>query len=156
MALVSTHAAQSGSVIAMAWPMATIVASFIIYHIAIKALRPDLHPLAFLIGVYVIALFLTIGLWIAFPALGPTGVQIGDMVWVVMLGIALVGIEFGFLMAYRNGWSVSVAPTFSNVTLALIMAPIGMVFLKEKLGWQGFLGLGLCVIGLILMARKPA
>jgi drug/metabolite transporter (DMT)-like permease len=156
MTLASTHAAQSGSVIAMAWPMATIVASFIIYHIAIKALRPDLHPLAFLIGVYVVALLLTIGLWIAFPALGPTGVRIGDMVWVVMLGIALVGIEFGFLMAYRNGWSVSVAPTFSNVTLALIMAPIGMVFLKEKLGWQGFLGLGLCVIGLILMARKPA
>jgi drug/metabolite transporter (DMT)-like permease len=139
----------------MAWPMATIVASFIIYHIAIKALRPDLHPLAFLIAVYIVALVATIGLWIAFPSLGPTGVRAGDMVWVLMLGIALVGIEFGFLMAYRNGWSVSVAPTFSNVTLALIMAPIGMIFLKERLGWQGFSGLALCVVGLILMARRP-
>lgn len=155
MTTTSTQLGQSGSLVAMSWPMAIIVASFVIYHIAIKALRPDLHPLAFLIGVYVVALTLTVGLWIAFPALGPTGVQAGDMVWVVMLGVALVGIEFGFLMAYRNGWSVSVAPTFSNVTLALIMAPIGLIFLKEKLGWQGFSGLGLCVIGLILMARRP-
>jgi drug/metabolite transporter (DMT)-like permease len=146
----------SGSLFAMAWPMATIVASFMLYHLAIKAIRPDLHPLAFLVAVYIIALLSTLGLWMAFPDLGPTGVQAGDMVWVVMLGIALVGIEFGFLMAYRNGWTVSVAPTFSNVTLAVIMAPIGLIFLKEKLGWQGLLGLALCVIGLILMARRPA
>lgn len=136
--------------------MATIVASFMLYHLAIKALRPDLHPLAFLVGVYIVALTLTIVLWLAFPALGPTGVRAGDMVWVIMLGVALVGIEFGFLMAYRNGWTVSVAPTFSNVTLALIMAPIGMIFLKERLGWQGFAGLAFCVLGLILMARRPA
>lgn len=139
----------------MTWPMATIVASFMLYHLAIKAIRPDLHPLAFLVGVYIVALVATLGLWVAFPALGPTGVQAGDMVWVVMLGIALVGIEFGFLMAYRNGWTVSVAPTFSNVTLALIMAPIGLIFLREKLGWQGASGLALCVCGLILMARRP-
>jgi uncharacterized membrane protein len=134
--------------------MATIVGSFMLYHLAIKAIRPDLHPLAFLVGVYIVALVATIALWVAFPALGPTGVQGGDMVWVVMLGVALVGIEFGFLMAYRNGWTVSVAPTFSNVTLALIMAPIGMIFLKERLGLQGLVGLGLCVCGLILMARR--
>lgn len=154
MASASLHIGQQGSLIAMAWPMATIVASFLIYHLAVKAIRPDLHPLAFLVGVYIVALICTIGLWLAFPNLGPTGVQAGDMVWVLALGIALVGIEFGFLMAYRNGWSVSVAPTFSNVTLALIMAPIGMIFLKERLGWQGFGGLALCVLGLILMARR--
>jgi drug/metabolite transporter (DMT)-like permease len=148
-----TH--QTSTWFAMTWPMATIVASFMLYHLAIKAIRPDLHPLAFLIGVYIVALVATIGLWIAFPALGPTGVQAGDMVWVVLLGVALVGIEFGFLMAYRNGWTVSVAPTFSNVTLALIMAPIGMIFLKERLGWQGLVGLALCVCGLILMTRRP-
>lgn len=139
----------------MAWPMAIIVCSFIIYHLAIKAIRPDLHPLAFLSLVYVVALVVTLGLWFAFPALGPTGVQSGDLIWVVLLGLALVGIEFGFLMAYRNGWSVAVAPTFSNVTLALIMAPVGVFFLKEKLGWQGLLGLGFCVVGLILMSRRP-
>ncbi len=155
MAASSPELTQQSGLIAMAWPMATIVGSFVIYHIAIKALRPDLHPLAFLIGVYIIALVLTVVLWLAFPSLGPTGVRAGDMVWVILLGIALVGIEFGFLMAYRNGWTVSVAPTFSNVTLALIMAPIGMVFLKERLGWQGAIGLALCVLGLILMARRP-
>jgi drug/metabolite transporter (DMT)-like permease len=155
MAANGTEILQPGSPFAMAWPMATIVASFMIYHVAIKALRPDLHPLAFLVGVYIVALVLTIGLYVAFPNLGPTGVRAGDMIWVVLLGIALVGIEFGFLMAYRNGWTVSVAPTFSNVTLALIMAPIGLVFLKERLGWQGFVGLALCVLGLILMSRRP-
>jgi uncharacterized membrane protein len=155
MALPNLQVEPSANFFALVWPMATIVGSFILYHISIKALRPDLHPLAFLVGVYIVALVLTIALWLAFPALGPTGVQAGDMVWVVMLGVALVGIEFGFLMAYRNGWTVSVAPTFSNVTLALIMVPVGALFLKEKIGWQGLIGLGLCVCGLILMARRP-
>jgi drug/metabolite transporter (DMT)-like permease len=156
MAGAGTDMSQPGSLVAMTWPMATIVASFIIYHIAIKAIRPDLHPLVYLMGVYIVALVITIGLWRVFPDLGPTGLRAGDMIWVLILGLALVGIEFGFLMAYRNGWTVSVAPTFSNVTLALIMAPIGMFFLKERLGWQGLGGLFLCAIGLVLMARRPA
>jgi drug/metabolite transporter (DMT)-like permease len=155
MAGTGSQLGPNGGLIDMAWPMAMIVASFLIYHAAIKAIRPDLHPLAFLVGVYCVALVLTLGLWMALPGLGPTGIRSGDMIWVLLLGIALVGIEFGFLMAYRNGWSVSVAPTFSNVTLALILAPVGLIFLKERLGWQNLLGLGLCVVGLILMARRP-
>jgi drug/metabolite transporter (DMT)-like permease len=140
---------------ALAWPMVMIVCSFLLYHLSIKAIRPDLHPLAFLSAVYVVALVVTCGLWVAFPDLGPSGVQVQDGLWVVLLGLALVGIEFGFLMAYRNGWSVAIAPTFSNVTLALIMAPIGVFFLKEKLGWQGLAGLSFCVLGLILMSKRP-
>lgn len=146
---------QSGGLFDMAWPMAMIVTSFLIYHAAMKAIRPDLHPLAFLAGVYVVSLLITLGLWMALPGLGPTGIRSGDIIWVVLLGIALIGIEFGFLMAYRNGWSVSVAPTFSNVTLALILAPVGLIFLQERLSWQNFLGLGLCVVGLVLMTKRP-
>jgi drug/metabolite transporter (DMT)-like permease len=141
-------------------PMALIVVSFLTYHAITKALRPDLDPFLFLMAVYAIALA-TSAVAAVWP--GQTPVPGGqsaprgfDWVLAVLLGLALVGIEAGFILAYRAGWNVSVAPTVANVLVGLLLVPLALLVFREKLSSINLAGLGLAVLGLTLMLHRSA
>lgn len=135
--------------------MALIVASFIVYHAVTRSLRTDLDAMLFLLVVYGVALAGSAALAYG----GPRGAGFAayrplDWLLAAALGLALVGIEYGFIAAYRAGWPVTLAPTFANVTLALLILPVGVLIYRDKLSIANLAGLGLCVAGLILMGRK--
>jgi drug/metabolite transporter (DMT)-like permease len=140
--------------LSLAWPMALIVASFVVYHWAMKSLRADLNPLLFLIPTYLVALSATALLWGTNRGMGPTAISAKDVALAAALGLALVGIEFGFIAAYRAGWSVNVAPTASNVMVAVLLVPLGWTLFRESFNWSQAAGLALCVAGLVLLTRR--
>jgi drug/metabolite transporter (DMT)-like permease len=75
-----------------------------------------------------------------------------DLNWTsIALGISIVGLEFGYLMAYRAGWKISVGSLVANIGLALILLPVGIIFFKETFGVDKILGAAFCIIGLILI-----
>jgi uncharacterized membrane protein len=73
---------------------------------------------------------------------------------VIVLGFAVVGIETGYLLAFRAGWKLSVTGVFSNVAAATLMLPVGILLLKERLSIVNVIGLVLAVVGLILVTRR--
>lgn len=64
-----------------------------------------------------------------------------------------MGIEFGFLLAYRAGWQINVAALIASVLLGLILLPIETLAFQEDWSWHKTIGLVLCVIGLVLLQR---
>lgn len=142
--------------VAMAWPMALIVASFLVYHLVAKALRPDLDPLLFLSATYAVALAGTLALWAGKALGGGAAPQGGDLALAVAFGLCLIGIEVGFIMAYRNGWPVSVAPTFGNVTLALAFLPVAALVFGEPITLRKLAGVAACSVGLWLLLPRSA
>ena len=42
------------------------------------------------------------------------------------MGIAIVAVELGVLLAYRAGWRMSVASLTVNSALALVLVPVGV------------------------------
>jgi len=72
----------------------------------------------------------------------------------VVLAIAIVGIEAGYLWAYREGWNISVGALTSYVTVAMILLPIGLLFFKEKISPINLLGIGVCILGLFLLHQE--
>lgn len=70
------------------------------------------------------------------------------------LGVTLVGLETGFLLAYRSGWNISTAGVFANVIVGLILIPVGILVFKEHLKPINLAGIALCIAGLILISRK--
>ena len=48
------------------------------------------------------------------------------------LGIWIVGLELGFLMAYRAGWNISMGALVANITLALVLIPVGIILYTWK------------------------
>ncbi len=131
-----------------------IVGSNILYNISQKSTPDKADPFSALFITYLTAALLTITIF----ACSKTGKNLWqsfkDLNWTSLaLGVSIVGLEFGYLMAYRSGWKISVGSLVANIALALMLIPIGILFYKEGFGPNKVLGAALCMIGLILINR---
>jgi drug/metabolite transporter (DMT)-like permease len=136
------------------WPFLLPVAGFVTYSIVLKTVRTDLHPLLFLSIAYSVAFALATMIWIFWGNLGSKAVAGQDIIHAIILGVALVVIEFGFLLTLRNGWPVGIAATAINVATAVLLVIVGMAFFKEKLSMTNITGAILCIGGLLLITKK--
>ena len=124
------------------------------YHICQKAISSQINPLVSLIVTYVAAIVVSLCILPFYPQPVSLSECFKASIWPsVALGLAVVGLEMGFLLAYRAGWDISVAAVFSNVAVALFLVPLGLVFYKENFSLVNFLGVLLCIGGLILIRR---
>ena len=96
--------------------IALTVISNIFYHFSLKVMPENVHPILSLSVAYIVAFLLTILLLIFFPVQKGLVIEIKQMGYApYLLGIVIVGIELGFLLAYRAGWDISYAAIVSNV-----------------------------------------
>lgn len=131
------------------------VVSNVFYHLMLKLTPSNVNPLIALSVTYATALVLCL---IAFPLIqSDVGLIQGlrQLNWTsVVLAIAIVGIEAGYLWAYREGWNISVGALTSYVTVAMILLPIVLLFFKEKISSINLLGIGVCILGLFLLHQE--
>lgn len=136
------------------FPMMLTVASNVIYHIAQKSIPSHLNPIIPTIIAYAVALTASLCLYPFFSDTHLTQAGWRDVNWATLaVGIAIVGIEIGFLLAYRAGWNISLGAVTSNVTVTLLLLPIGILFFKEHLSWEKITGIVLCMVGLWLIFK---
>ena len=70
------------------------------------------------------------------------------------LAIAVVGIEFGFLLTYHSGWNLRIAAVLVNVVASLILVPVAIFIFKDKISWINILGILVCLAGLAMLNWK--
>ena len=70
-----------------------------------------------------------------------------------MLGLTLIGLEFGYICVYRAGWKMGVASLTGNTCMAFALLVIGALLYKEVLSLKQVIGMAVCAVGLILMNR---
>ncbi len=132
--------------------MILVVVSNVLYHIFQKTTPEDVNPLLSLAITYGVAVLLCLVLLPLFPLTTNLKDSLRQLNWTSFaLAFAVLGLELGFLLAYRTGWNISAAPLVSNVTMALILLPIGLLFFKEKLSPVNSIGILMCVLGLVLI-----
>ena len=121
-----------------------------IYHLSMKKLPQGLNPLFSLAIVY----FMAFALCLSGMMLWPTGSKQLQAPW-SMLGIALgiIGIELGFLLAYRTGWHVGYAGITVNAISVLLLLPIAILFFKQGLTFEKIFGIVFCLAGLFFLMR---
>lgn len=136
------------------FPIILVVASNVVYNICQKSTPQHANPFIALLVTYLTAAFLTLFV-ICFnkPAKGLIE-SLQDLNWTSMvLGVAIVGLELGYLLAYRAGWNISVGSLVANIILAIMLIPIGILFYNEGFAVNKMLGVALCIIGLIMINR---
>ena len=134
--------------------MLLTVISNVAYHVSQRSITAKINPLLSLTLTYMVALATTLVVFPFFssPGAGSLGQQIKSINWATYsLGLAVVGLELGFLLAYRSGWKVSIAALFSNALVTLLLIPVGMLFFREQLDPKKILGIALASVGLWLI-----
>ncbi len=136
------------------WPVGLVVLSNIVYQICSKSVPAGMSPFASLTITYLVGAAASL---LAFFVLGK-GASIGDELHKVnwapfVLGLVIVGLEVGFIYAYRAGWEVSVASVVQSSFLAVALLLVGHALYGEELSPTKLLGVAICLVGLYFINR---
>lgn len=135
-------------------PLLLAVGATTLYHIAQKSVSPQVNPMLSVTVNYVAALIVSLLILPFYPG-NSLRASWKNLNWAsVVVGVAIVGIELGFVVAYRTGWRISVASLIANVATALLLVAIGLTFFREHLGARAALGIALCIAGLGLIMYR--
>ena len=131
------------------------IISNVLYHVFQKVTPSNVNPMLALAVTYLVAAVICLALLPAFPLTTGLWASIKQLNWASYgLAAAVVGLELGFLLAYRAGWDISLASLVSNVTVSMILLPIGLLLFKEKIAPVNSVGIGVCILGLFLVNWK--
>ena len=133
--------------------IALTIGGNIAYHLLNKSIAPNAHPFASLVATYGVGLAVSL-LVLLVDVKGQVSAGLRELNWAsYALGVMVVLLELGFLLAYRAGWKVSVAAVYSNVAVGLLLLPIGFLAYRETLTAANAAGIVLAVVSLVLMTR---
>lgn len=131
------------------------ILSSALYHFSAKSTPASVNFSITLIVTYAVALVITLLTVPFFPA--PNGIlaELKQLNWAsFLLALAIVGIEFGFLLVYRSGWNLGIAAVLVNVVASLILLPVAIFLFKDKISWINVLGIFVCLAGLVMLNWK--
>ena len=90
------------------WPIALVVVSNVIYQICAKSVPEGMNPFASLTVTYLVGALSSVVLFYALGSGGNLAKEFGKLNWApFILGFVIVGLEVGWIYAYKAGWQVS-------------------------------------------------
>lgn len=133
-------------------PIFIIVASNCFYHICSKSTPSNLNAFGALMVTYLTASIVTAIILIYMVKPENVLLELGKINWTsFVLGVAIVGLEAGYLFAYRAGGNVNTTPLIANTALAVALIFIGAVLYKEGISLKQIAGIALCLVGMIVI-----
>lgn len=129
-------------------------ASSALYHFVAKSTPANVNFTVSLLVTYGVAFTITLITFFFFPTRDVLG-EFRLLNWAsIGLALAIVGIEFGFLLTYRSGWNLGIAAVLVNVVASLILVPVAIFVFKDKILWVNIAGIFVCLVGLLMLNWK--
>lgn len=131
-------------------PFFIVVLGNIGYHVVVKATSVSAPPFLALSVTYLVSFLLCAAAYVV------TGLSLRQdlsaLNWAsAAWGLTLVAVEFGYILLYRAGWKISMASLLANVSVALLLAGIGVLLYKDVLLPRQIIGIILCLIGVFFL-----
>ncbi|NWF64341.1 MAG: hypothetical protein HXY38_08555 [Chloroflexi bacterium] len=131
------------------------ICSSALYHFTAKSTPSNVNFTVSLLATYAVAFVVTLVGFFFFPATNGIQAEFAKLNWAsIGLAIAIVGIEYGFLLTYRAGWNLGIAAVLANVVASLILLPVAIFLFKDKISWINIAGIIVCFVGLIMLNWK--
>ena len=147
------------------WPIALIVISNIVYQICAKGVPKEMDAMAsmtvtYLVGAACSAVTYLVGAAcsaVMFFVMNRNASLLHEYTKMnaapVLLGISVVGLEVGFIYAYKVGWPVSTASTVQSAFLAVALLIVGALLYHETISATKVIGVLICLGGLYLINK---
>ena len=137
------------------WPLGLVVLSNVVYQICAKSVPEGMNPLASLTITYVIGAVVSLILYYLLNKNANILAEYRNVNWApFVLGIVIVGLEVGYIYAYKAGWPVSTAQIVQAAVLAVILIFVGHMLYMESITWNKIIGIVVCLCGLGLINMK--
>ena len=134
------------------WPIALVVLSNTLYQVCAKSVPDGMNPLASLTVTYLVGAVVSCAMYFILNRNANLLREIRLTNWApIVLGIVIVGLEVGFIYAFRAGWQISMAQIVSSAVLAVILIFVGYLLYHEAITWNKIIGIIICLAGLVLI-----
>lgn len=131
------------------WPLALVVLSNVIYQICAKSVPEGMNPFASLTITYLVSAVVSGILFFSLAREPDLFQEYAKTNWVpFVFGLVLVGLEVGFIYAYKAGWQVGTAQIVQSALVAVILIAVGYFLYQETISWNKILGIVVCLVGL--------
>lgn len=137
------------------WPMALVILANVIYQVCAKSVPAKMNPFASLTVTYLIGALLSLVLYFVLGKGGNLIEEYRRLNWApFVLGVIIVGLEAGWIYAYKAGWQVSTGFIVQSAFLAVCLLAVGYLLYREAVTWNKVAGIAVCVAGLVLINIK--
>ena len=137
------------------WPLTLVVLSNVFYQICAKSVPVEMYPFASLTTTYAVGALSSLILYYVLNKDANIFHEYIKVNWApFVLGLVIVGLEVGYIYAYKAGWPVSTAQFVQAAILAVILIFVGYFLYKESLTWNKIVGIIVCLSGLVLINLK--
>lgn len=129
-------------------------ASTVFYHLVQKSTPAQVNPMVSLLISYLTATILCVILLPFFSKGMVLAEQLHKINWASFaLGAAILGIEIGFLYAYRVGGNISTTNLMSSALTVMTLLVIGYFFYHDQMNAYKIVGIIMCMAGIILINK---
>ena len=134
------------------WPIVLVVLSNTLYQVCAKSVPEGMNPLASLTVTYLVGAVVSCAMYFILNRNANLLREIRLTNWApIVLGIVIVGLEVGFIYAFRAGWQISMAQVVSSAVLAVILIFVGYLLYHEAITLNKIVGIIICLAGLVLI-----
>lgn len=136
----------------LTYPILIIVLSNTVYNICAKSTPSNINSFASLTITYSVAAVISFIVFLISAKGKGIAAEFGKANWSsFVLGVVIIGLELGYILAYRNGWKMNAVSVTANIALAVILLVVAFIFYHETMTVKQIAGMILCAGGLILI-----
>lgn len=136
----------------LVWPILIVILANTFYNICMKSMPGDVNPFGALMITYLVAAVISAIIFVFAVGSSEVVFELSKINWVsIILAIAIVGLEVGYVFVYRAGWQVSNASVVANIGLACVLIFVGYFLYRENVSIRQIVGIIVCMAGLILI-----
>lgn len=136
------------------WPIALVVLCNVFYQIFAKGVPGDMDVMASMTVTYLVAAVCS---GVMFFVMNRDGNLIHEYSKLnaapFLLGVSVVGLEAGFIYAYKAGWPVSTAQIVQSAFLAVALILVGALLYHEVITVNKVIGIAICLVGLYFINK---
>ncbi len=145
---------KAGSMSLFYFSITLAIASSAFYHFVAKSTPTNVNFTVSLLVTYGVAFVATLFTFFFFPTSNVVA-ELKQLNWAsIGLAVAIMGIEFGYLLMYRAGWNLGIAAVLTTTLVSLILVPVAIFVFKDKISWVNIAGVFVCLAGLVMLNWK--
>ncbi len=136
------------------WPIVLVVVSNVVYQICAKSVPKDMDAMASLTITYAVGTVCSAVMYFVMNRGGNLIAEYSKLnIAPFLLGISVVGLEVGFIYAYKIGWQVSTASIVQSAFLAVVLMFAGALLYHETITVNKAVGIAVCLAGLWIVNK---